>query len=75
MRHLTNKQLAARNEGYSPFQGGEQLLKACDVARQQLIARLDKPEISDEAAYEAWIIKVRDIRAMDHQELRKALTS
>ncbi|WP_219097559.1 hypothetical protein [Pseudomonas sp. UMAB-40] len=73
MNTLTNKQLAARNEGYNPGRAGEQALKACEVARKQLIDRLGKPDMKDEAEYEAWIIKVLDIRAMDHNELRAAL--
>lgn len=73
MSTLTNKQLAARNEGYNPGRAGEQALKACSVARKELIARLGRPDMQDEAAYEAWIVRVRDIRAMDHNELKNAL--
>lgn len=71
--YLNNKQLAAKNQGYNPNHAGEQALKACKVAREELIARLGKPDMNDEAAYEGWMIKVRDIRAMDHRELQAAL--
>lgn len=73
MKYITDKQLAKRNEGYNPNRAGEQMVKAAEVARKQLIARLVKPSITDEVAYEAWIIQVRDIRAMDHRELMAAL--
>lgn len=73
MNTLTDKQLAARNAGYNPNRAGEQALRFCIQARETLIGRLPKPNLKDESVYEAWIIKVRDIRAMDHNELRAAL--
>ena len=73
MNHLTNKQLAARNEGFNPNRAGDALLKFCNVARAELNARLTRPAISDEAAYEAFIISKISIKNMDHQELRAAL--
>lgn len=73
MTTLTNKQLAARNEGYSPNRAGEQLLKGCNEARATLYARLSKPGITDEAAYEGYVLQKIAIRNMDHNELCAAL--
>lgn len=75
MAYLNDKQLAARNEGYNPNRAGEQALKACIVARKQLIARLVRPSSQDEAPLEAWILKVAAIRSMDHNELMRALVA
>lgn len=75
MPYMTDKLIASRNEGYNPNRAGEQMLKACEVARRQLIARLDKPSISDKPAYERWMIKVRDIRAMGYNDLMAAMAS
>lgn len=73
MTHLNNQQLAARNAGYNPNRAGDALLKFCKEARATLAARLTKPSITDEAAFEAFIIRKAAIRDMDHNELRAAL--
>ncbi len=73
MTHLTNKQLAARNEGFNPNRAGEALLKFCTEARATLNFRLIKPAITDEVAFEAFIVSKAAIKNMDHRELRAAL--
>lgn len=73
MTYLTDRQLAARNEGYNPNHAGESMLKACILARRQLIDRLDKPRPLNESAYESWIIQVSLIQAMDYNELMSEL--
>jgi len=71
--YLNDKQLAARNQGYNPSLAGENLLKFCIQARKTLRAKLVKPSIQDEKAFEAFIMRKIEIRNMDHNELRAAL--
>lgn len=59
--------------GYNPNRAGENLLKFCTEARKTLLARLVKPSITDEAAFEAFVLAKAAIRNMDHNELRAAL--
>ena len=73
MRFLTDRQLAARNEGYNAARAGENMLKACVSARRLLIDSLDKPKPLNESAYEAWIVQVSIIQAMDYNELMNEL--
>lgn len=73
MSNLTDKQLAARNEGYNANRAGDHLLAFCIQARKTLNARLVNPGAENEAAYEAYIMRKIAIRNMDHNELRAAL--
>lgn len=75
MNYLSSNTLAARNEGYNPNHAGNQLLAFCNKARATLNTRLVKPSITDEAAYEQFILAKASIRNMDHNELRAALRS
>jgi len=75
MTHLTDKQLAARNQVHNPSLAGTALLRECYVARRTLIESLVRPCVSDQDAYEAWMIKVAYIRRMDHADLRAALAA
>lgn len=71
--YLNDKQLAARNQVHNPSRAGENLLKFCIQARKTLCAKLVKPSIKDEPAFEAFIMRKIEIRNMDHNELRAAL--
>lgn len=72
-KHLTDKQLAKKNEGYSPARAGEALGSFCHNARSKLFAKLVKPSTSDEAAFSAYIAEKVAIRNMDYNDLRRAL--
>jgi hypothetical protein len=71
--YLNNKQLAARNQVHNPSRAGENLLKFCIQARKTLCAKLAKPSIQDEPAFEAFIMRKNEIKNMDYNELRSAL--
>lgn len=73
MTYLTDKQLAARNQGYNANRAGESLLQFCNRARRELFGRLEKPAYGDTAAFETWITTKARIMGMDHNELREAL--
>jgi hypothetical protein len=63
-----------QHDGYNPNHAGNQVLKSCNFARENLLQRLGKrPPITDEVAYENWIIAVANIRSMDYNELMKAM--
>lgn len=63
-----------QNDGYNPNHAGNQILKSCIAAREKLLQRLGKrPPVTDEVAYENWIIAVANIRSMDYNELMKAM--
>lgn len=75
MSYLTERQLAARNEGYNPNRAGENMLKACNQARRYLIDKLVKPSKPfNESDYEKWVTEVNNIQSMDYNELMKEVT-
>jgi hypothetical protein len=64
--------------GYNPNQAGEALLVFCTIARRELFARLVRPAesiVEAPDAWEAYFVRMTDIRNMDHRELRAALRS
>lgn len=75
MTYLTDRQLAKRNEGFNPNRAGAALLKFCTDSRSKLMAQLVKPSITDEAAYEAYVLRKVAIKNMDHRDLRAALSA
>lgn len=60
---------------HNPNQAGYDLLKFCANARRELYSRLVKPAVTDEKAFENFILEKVKIQKMDHQELRVALAS
>ena len=62
-----------RSNYHSPQQAGQELLIFCERARKELYSRLTKPPISDEEAFENYILEKVKIRNMNHYELRTAL--
>ncbi len=74
-KHLTDKQLAKKNEGYNPDRAGESITVFCSQARAELHAKLVKPNVADEEAFTAYITAKVAIRNMNYNELRAALLS
>ena len=60
-------------QDYNPNQAGYNMLTQCIRARKILLARLVKPSVSDEEAFEAYILAKIKIVNMDHRELWAAL--
>jgi L-arabinose isomerase len=56
-------------DAHCPNRAGEALLARCNADRALLLGALCKAPIQDEVAYEAWMLKVKAIREMDHNEL------
>lgn len=73
MTNLTDKQLKLKNEGFNSNRAGESITKFCDQARAKLYARLVKPSVNDESAFESYITAKINIRKMDSNELRAEL--
>lgn len=73
IKYMTTKQLAKKNEGYNSNRAGESIAKFCDQTRAKLYARLVKPSVNDESAFEAYITAKVNIRKMDYNELRAEL--
>lgn len=59
--------------GHSANQAGFDLLKRVQALRQELRARLTKPAIDDEPAWERYVTDLVRIRNMDHNELAAAI--